>query len=170
MKSCTVCGENKPNEQFYPNSRYPDLLRGCCKICSSARGKEWRRKNPKRQQATGKAWRAANKERSDRSQRNNQLLRKYGLTVEDYEAIFTAQKGKCRICRAPLAKFTHGTCVDHNHATKEVRGILCRSCNRALGFFHDNAVVVEEAAEYLRLDGAFNLETEREIAKCRDQA
>lgn len=54
------------------------------------------------------------------------------------------QQFKCRICRKrkPL-------CVDHDHKTKNVRGLLCRSCNAAIGALGDSYEGLLNAANYL---------------------
>ena len=60
------------------------------------------------------------------------LKRKYNLTLEDYDRMMTEQNNKCAICKE---KFTESfkdwnrPCVDHNHQTNKVRGLLCRKCN-----------------------------------------
>lgn len=64
----------------------------------------------------------------DRRERDYQ--RKYGISVEQYEAILRDQGGVCAICeRPPKTRRLH---VDHDHKTGEIRGLLCYRCNRAL--------------------------------------
>jgi len=41
-------------------------------------------------------------------------------------------------------------CLDHDHTTGKFRGWLCHDCNRALGQFHDNITILENAIQYLR--------------------
>lgn len=64
----------------------------------------------------------------------------------DYVEVYIRQDGRCRICRKSVLRL----CVDHNHRTKAVRGLLCRQCNAGLGSFGDNWVMLERAANYLR--------------------
>jgi len=77
--------------------------------------------------------------------REMRLKREYGISVSDYVAMETAQNKRCALCD----KFTK-LVVDHNHLTRKVRGLLCHYCNRGLGFFSDNALVLSKAAEYVK--------------------
>lgn len=75
----------------------------------------------------------------------------YGITTEVYDALVESQGGVCAICKAPPSeKKNHPLLyVDHNHITKEVRGLLCRDCNSALGLFQDSPDVLKNAISYL---------------------
>lgn len=57
------------------------------------------------------------------------------------------QDGKCAICNT-VPKVL---CVDHDHATGEIRGLLCHRCNKGLGHFYDDLRMLETAIEYLAL-------------------
>lgn len=91
-----------------------------------------------------KAWRTANPSRA----RDHQLKKIYGLERGGYEALFAKQGGKCAICagRPSAGKSLH---VDHDHATGDIRGLLCSSCNTGIGLFRDNAELLLMAADYL---------------------
>lgn len=64
------------------------------------------------------------------------MQRRYGITVEEYEAMVIAQEGRCATCgQVPTGKRWAGKLhVDHDHETDRVRGLLCGPCNRALGY------------------------------------
>lgn len=72
-------------------------------------------------------------------------LGRYGITKADFDSLMLAQGGLCPICRDPLTA-PH---VDHDHRTGAVRGILCMSCNVALGHLGDDVGRVSRAVEYL---------------------
>lgn len=80
-----------------------------------------------------------------------QLRRNYGITLDDYDRIYEDQNGVCAICHLPQMS-TRNTrfCVDHDHDTGEVRGLLCDSCNRGIGLLKDDPRLLERAPQYLR--------------------
>lgn len=73
----------------------------------------------------------------------------YGITEDQYDAIAAVQDGRCFICqRATGAR--RRLAVDHNHATGEVRGLLCKPCNRdVLGHLRDSIEALQRAIDYL---------------------
>ncbi len=72
----------------------------------------------------------------------------YGIGIEEYDAMFRRQAGKCAICRGGTSKNFLAT--DHNHKTGEVRGLLCATCNKVLGKFRDDPERFYRAAHYLK--------------------
>jgi hypothetical protein len=67
-----------------------------------------------------------------------------------------AQHGRCIGCAASqqYAKpqqtvSDRPLCVDHNHVTNKVRGLLCRACNLIVGNAGDDPVVLRNLADYL---------------------
>lgn len=72
---------------------------------------------------------------------------KYGVTEEQYWLMFYEQNGVCKICRNSCST---KLCVDHNHETMEIRGLLCKPCNTGLGYFKDNINTLEAAIKYLQ--------------------
>lgn len=81
--------------------------------------------------------------------RESSLLRIYDLTPEQYAQMLEAQDGKCAICRHEFTGENRDTNVDHCHKTGKVRGILCPDCNRGLGLFRDDPVLLQRALEYV---------------------
>lgn len=77
------------------------------------------------------------------------LRREYGITQEDYYDILEEQDGVCFICKGPPAWGKSKFCVDHDHDTGEVRGLLCNPCNSAIGYFGDDITRLKNAIEYL---------------------
>ena len=82
------------------------------------------------------------------AKRGFDLKRRYGLTVDDYQAILVAQGGVCAICRGPFTR-SNGS-VDHDHETGRVRGILCVRCNTGIGYAQDSVDLLRAAVDYLQ--------------------
>jgi hypothetical protein len=68
------------------------------------------------------------------------------------------QDGVCAICRGEETRTMAGTvlalCVDHDHETGRVRGLLCHPCNMLLGFARDDEERLQAAVRYLSEGGA----------------
>jgi hypothetical protein len=82
--------------------------------------------------------------------RNKHLRRRFGITQDEYEFLLTRQGGVCAICKRPPPVKGH-LAVDHNHITGQLRGLLCRACNTALGSFNEDRETLAEALRYLDL-------------------
>lgn len=80
------------------------------------------------------------------AQRNYWLKSVYGITAEQYDAMFAAQGECCAICRDPNPVQWN---VDHCHETGAVRGILCSACNQGIGLLRDDREVLRSAVRYL---------------------
>lgn len=82
--------------------------------------------------------------------RSWRYLRQYGITVEDYDRMLAAQGGGCAICGGTDPQRNRKWfCVDHDHETGVVRGLLCMNCNDGLGRFADDPAQLRAAAAYL---------------------
>jgi len=84
----------------------------------------------------------------------------YGITLAQYDELLAAQSGLCAICRQPETRKYRGKTlmslsVDHIDLEDGplVRGLLCHSCNLALGFLRDDPDLAIAAATYLKLGG-----------------
>jgi hypothetical protein len=80
------------------------------------------------------------------SERDWALMHKFGITSADYDEMFWRQGGVCAICHNP--PINRRLCIDHDHVTGCVRGLLCDRCNRkVVGFIE--TIVGQEALRYL---------------------
>lgn len=80
--------------------------------------------------------------------RNWYYLRKYEITLEQYEEQLKKQDSLCAICHQPQ-KNNRRLDVDHDHITKKLRGLLCASCNTAIGHLRENKEHMLSAIRYL---------------------
>lgn len=126
-------------------------------------------------QACGLKQKAANlrsyaKRRADilKNAAESHLKWKYGLNRAAWRALLGAQGGRCGICgtRDPAGKWH----VDHNHATDEVRGILCSRCNTGLGMFRDDPTTLQRAARYLVIKGGKTKERQAPLVGAEEGA
>jgi hypothetical protein len=75
---------------------------------------------------------------------------RYNITYEDFVDMYKKQDGKCLICNTPKILGTKlGLNIDHCHVTLKVRGLLCRSCNTALGLLKEDKVVITNLLKYI---------------------
>jgi hypothetical protein len=80
-----------------------------------------------------------------------EAYRRYGMTMEQYRAMWLHQGGVCAICGMPERTDRNRLLtIDHDHTTGAVRALLCSQCNRALGLLGDDPKVIDAAAEYVR--------------------
>jgi len=145
-KKCSKCGEVKPLDQFYKRKEGILGVRSDCKKCGALRGKEWQRKNPQQDKKQRKDWRDKNLDKI----KNNALQWNYGISIEEYNNLLKIQENKCIICKRHKDDLTKSLCVDHDHATGRVRGLLCDDCNNALGRFKDSIENLKQAINYLQ--------------------
>jgi len=72
------------------------------------------------------------------------------MSFDDYHDMLQAQNNRCAICGLEDIDNLHGVlCVDHDHDTGKVRGLLCTACNYGLGYFRDNMYSLKKALYYL---------------------
>jgi hypothetical protein len=95
-------------------------------------------------------WQQENPER-----RKSQRLKIFGLTLDQYLQMLESQNGACAICGySDLSDPKVFPVVDHCHQTGKVRGLLCMSCNQALGKFRDSPTSLAMAILYLERNGS----------------
>ena len=115
-----------------------------CKVCKNAEQRDYRAANPEKFPTVF---------RSKSVRWADHLWYEYRITPEEYQALINMQGGGCYLCGSP-----DHLCVDHCHETEEIRGILCKSCNSAIGKLGDNEAGLLRAIAYLK-DYKLNEET-----------
>lgn len=133
MIKCVKCEIDKEESDF---QRRADngKLRGVCRACRSKDNLARYHTNPETREA------------ADRSNLKHYLAKRYGVTPEWYYDELKKQNGVCAICEQQCF---NRLAVDHCHVSGKVRGLLCQSCNTALGHFRDKPELLRKAAQYL---------------------
>jgi hypothetical protein len=155
VKRCTNCGVDKPLSAYgkQPGGRLG--LHPRCKECRQAQ--ERARYAEKREEILAKQ--KANPNRKANRLRHERR-KKYGVTDDLLGVLTDHQDGRCAVCGGAVEKL----CIDHDHDTGVVRGLLCSPCNIGLGHLKDDPVRLLAAVEYLRDPPA------RRLAKILDLA
>jgi len=120
---CSKCREWKTPDQFNKNCNQKSGLNYMCRPCSNVHVRKYN------------------------------LPAKYGITSAKFAEMLLAQGGKCACCKQQFVmegRKTERPCVDHNHATGEVRALLCGRCNLAAGNVMDSSIRAEQLAAYLK--------------------
>lgn len=157
---CSKCDIDHSIEMFRNdrsrNSGYYPYCKSCEKLAKSkwysenvdyVKSKTKKRNIEKKEHvaAAKKRWQQANKDKI----RAIALKHSFGITNEDYLQMLTSQHGKCAICTKTPEEGIF-LCVDHDHKTGKIRGLLCHRCNKLLGFAQDSVETLNEAISYLR--------------------
>ena len=139
--TCLACNESKPDAEFSVDRKRPTGRHPYCKMCRRRQERERYQNNAEARE--GQRWR--------------QIKHTYGLTQDEWLRMLDEQGGGCAICLRPLRRTLGGDhrkdsdapVTDHCHMNDRVRGILCHSCNLAIGFFPERREVYERAMHYL---------------------
>jgi hypothetical protein len=132
-------GERKKNSEKYYAAN---------KEKAKKRSVDWDRNHPEIARDRKRHWDQTHKKELSMSY----MYRSYGLKKEDYANLMESQDYKCKLCGKELA-LEKKPCVDHNHKTGFVRGILCSKCNVGLGQFGDSPEFLRRAAKYIEDNG-----------------
>jgi len=146
-RACVQCGA-----EFEPGLRHPKQ-RTCGKICPGW----YRARRDKALLVKRERYRNDPEHRRDLIQRSwiHGLKKRYGVSAEQYEEALSKQNGRCAVCGAghfalsPLG-YRRRLAIDHDHATGQMRGLLCHKCNMAVGYMDDNPDRADLIAAYLR--------------------
>lgn len=143
MTTCTRCRIAKENSQFYSCKRKVNGLASQCKECTNKYAKTEKRKEYNR---------LYSKKRTPARQKAQKkyTLKKYGISIEEYDGLVERQNGLCKICKSFKKNRKKRLCVDHDHSTGKIRGLLCDKCNRGIGLLRDSQETLANAIEYLK--------------------
>lgn len=136
LKYCNKCGQTKHVEEFgFRSGRFSHLYRSYCKKCETRICSKYVSRHRDKQKEYNR----------------KQLMRRRGFTIEQYNKALFEQKGKCAICGLEWEGYKNrkNLYIDHCHETGYFRGLLCDTCNRAIGLLHDNPIILIAAAEYI---------------------
>ena len=158
-KVCTSCKKELPatSDFFHRHTTSSDGLQFECRECRGIRAKKYyaRPEIKEQQKETRKIWTENNPEKIQMWRDKNKLRtrgyrfkHRYKITQEDYNSALKKQNCACAIC-GKLHNENDILVVDHNHETGEFRGLLCGTCNSALGMFKDSVNFLQKAIGYL---------------------
>lgn len=157
-KICSKCKQSKDEEEFPYQNKDLNKRTSACRICKSLiqkklridnleliRKKDRENYNKNRDQYLRRT-REYRKRYPDRTRRTH-LKVKYGITPEIFEEKLLEQNHKCAICSRDMKEYGKIFCVDHNHTTGKIRGLVCDPCNYGLGFYEKHK---DKYIEYLK--------------------
>jgi len=143
QKWCPDCAAFYDKDDFPRNRSAADGLGAYCKPCHNRRARESR-------------------DRLHGGSRHYHLVRRYGISAAEVDALIARQGGVCAICLRHLGQSPH---LDHDHATGEVRAVLCFGCNGGLGLFGDDISRLTAAITYLRFFTPTDSVVERRVRR-----
>jgi hypothetical protein len=134
----------KYNKEY---SSRPEVI-AWAKIRNARPERKETRKKYKQTEASKKAnIKYRNKPETKERVKNRYMINRYGINLDRYNELLLEQGGVCAVCHIDKAERLH---VDHDHNTGVVRGLLCGSCNRAIGLMKDDTDILNSAIEYLK--------------------
>jgi len=149
LKTCAVCKETKPITEYRSRGgKMRHLTKSLCNHCLYLAHRDWTAQNPDRVQEyrTRDPWTLAKR------------CARRGISPEELVTAYEAQGKCCAICESAIS--LTDSAIDHNHETGEFRGVLCKTCNRALGLFKDSPKILDRAVNYLKTKGHYGDGTE----------
>lgn len=163
MLRCSTCKEIKRKTDFYASKKLSRGFDYHCKVCRRAITAEHARRNPEKKKVAYQQWADQNKSHLAKKSREYKHRYLFGLEPEDYRDLVEAQGGVCAICRTAGNRL----CVDHDHGTGEVRGILCTKCNLTLGYYENGLKMKTHIDSYLSTPPARKVLASRAAAETK---
>ena len=97
--------------------------------------------------------------------KNTTLLKTYGISLTKYLEFYKEHGGRCDICKKKLETGLEQkrgikdiACIDHDHQTKAIRGMLCYKCNSGIGYLRDDPKLIKNALEYFKVQPVKHLD------------
>ena len=149
MKTCTACAQILPIDSFHQSSVRKNgtiVYQPRCRSCYNAHyATRWHTMD--KEKKAKENFRRKEKFNSD-WHKNYRLTTKYNITLEDFQARYEVQQGKCFICELVVAQ--DEIRVDHCHKSGKVRKLLCHSCNTLLGHAKEDVNILSKAIDYIK--------------------
>lgn len=171
MKKCSNIDCLNKDFQSLDNFNQRQII---CKKCQKLRGQKYNESHKEEHRNSQKKWVKSNPEVNKKWRDKNPekikgyvLKQNYGISIEEKNRMLLKQDNCCSICNINILeylekqkgnKIIHDFCVDHNHETGQLRGLLCGPCNRAIGLLLDNALLLRKAADYLDFHDSLPIE------------
>lgn len=118
-------------------------------FCHSCYMQKWRKRNKDHLNKKQREWYSKrnkqNPELEKEKRKEAQLKYKYNISKDDYDSLLVKFDYKCALCNN-----SNNLCIDHDHSTGQIRGILCKACNSALGRLGDTQESLEKVLKYLK--------------------
>lgn len=147
-RKCEDCKESRFLVHFYVNKGTVDKK---CKRCRLKANKAWRIANPEIVKESKRNWHQNNyKTKIKPRARQIYLRERHNTTQEEIERRIQRQGNACALCGRPFDGRTIDVCIDHDHETEEICGILHRKCNTAIGQLDDDPAMLYLAWQYVR--------------------
>ena len=136
-KVCSKCKVDKALDQFAKRYDRPIGVRPWCRECQRKIDAEKRKTDAGKKKYRTQLWKQSG----------------IDITYEEYKEKYEALAGCCEICNEQYPSL----CVDHNHDTGEIRGLLCTSCNLAIEHLKESVENMNNAITYIEYYGGRNV-------------
>ncbi len=147
-KVCSICHEMKPRSDYYLRSKAKGWISAKCKKCQLAYYSNWIKNKPGKHAQYSRAQRVKNPSKFKAKAHKARLRYLYDISVDQFDSMFRGQNGACAICGKQNLNGRR-LCIDHDHKTGKVRGLLCSPCNGFLGQIDDDKSAALKAIQYL---------------------
>lgn len=150
IKYCPSCVSNKNITDFYKDRHQSGGFKAYCKTCVIKQTTNYNRKNFTKFRIYQDNYYKNNKPIFQKIKWKEQGIK---ISIHEYNQLLIRQHNKCAICKKPQYELKKLLCVDHNHVTGQIRGLLCDICNRIiLPVLEKYANNIDAAKEYLKVE------------------